>query len=230
VTVATEQIDLADCGVYTVTDASRLTGVSPVRVRGWLQGYTQGSGRRSTPKLQGQLPPMDGKVALGFLDLMEVYFISHFLKVGVRWKTLRLAADRARREMSLHHPFASRFISDGRVIFAETVAETGDRHLRDLVDNQFAMYAILEPMLQEGIEFDADGYARLWHPSKGQPNVILDPKRSFGRPILGPASVPTRALFDAFRAEGSIERVARWYKVEPALVQEAVAFELQYAA
>lgn len=225
-----EEIDLAETGIYTVAEASRLTGVSAGRVRGWLQGYLQGGGRRTAPKLLGQLPPMDGKVALGFLDLMEVRFISHFLKIGVRWKTLRLAAERARQEFNLDYPFATRFISDGRAIFTETLAETGDRHLRDLVDNQFAMYDILEPILQEGIEFDAEGYARLWHPSTDQPHVVLDPRRSFGRPILGPAGVPTRALYDAFRVEGSIERVAHWYKVEPNLVQEAVAFELQYAA
>lgn len=225
-----EQIDLADSGIYTVAEASRLTGVAPARVRGWLQGYSQGNGKRTTPKLQGQLPPMEGKVALGFLDLMEVRFISHFLKIGVRWKTLKLAAERARQEFKVDHPFATRFISDGRAVFTETLAETGDRHLRDLVDNQFAMYAILEPALQEGIEFDAEGYARLWQPSKDQPNVVLDPHRSFGRPILRPAGVPTRALYDAFRAEGSIERVAHWYKVQPGLVQEAVAFELRYAA
>ena len=228
--MASEQIDLADSGIYTVAEASRLTGVSPVRVRGWLQGYAQGNGRRTHPKVQGQLPPMDGKVALGFLDLMEVRFISHFLNIGVRWRTLKLAAEHARREIKLDHPFATRFISDGRSIFTETLVETGDRHLRDLVDNQFAMYAILEPILQEGIEFDAQGYARIWHPAKDQPHVLLDPHRSFGRPILGPVGVPTRAIFDAFRAEGSIERVAHWYKVEPNLVQEAVAFELQYAA
>jgi uncharacterized protein (DUF433 family) len=228
--MASKQNDFADTGLYTVSEASRLTGVSPARVRGWLQGYSQGNGKRTTPKLLGQLPPMDGKVALGFLDLMEVRFISHFLKIGVRWMTLRLAAERARQEFELDHPFATRFISDGRTIFTEVLAATGDRHLRDLVDNQFAMYAILEPALQEGIEFDTRGYVRSWHPSKEQPHVILDPHRSFGRPILGPVSVPTRTLYDAFRAEGSIERVAHWYRVEPGLVQEAVAFELHYAA
>ncbi len=228
--MAGEQVNLADSGIYTVAETSRLTGVTPTRVRGWLQGYARTDGKRSKPKLQGQLPPIEGRIALGFLDLMEIRFISHFLKIGVRWKTLKLAAERARSELKLDYPFASRFISDGRAIFTETVAETGDRHLRDLVDNQFAMYAILEPILQEGIEFDSDGYAKLWHPSKDQPDVVLDPQRSFGRPILGSAGVPTRALYDAFRAEGSIERVARWYKVDPTLVQEAVAFELQYAA
>ena len=225
-----KQVDLAQIGVYSVPEASRLTKVAPARVRGWLQGYTQGAGRRSPPKLQGQLPAMDGKVALGFLDLMEVRFISHFLQAGVQWKTLRMAAHRARSELHLDHPFAARFTTDGRAIFSETVTKTGDSRLRDLVDNQFAMFGILEPLLQEGIEFDSRGYARLWRPSKDEPDVVLDPKRSFGRPIIDAASVPTRALFDAFRVEGDIERVAHWHKVDPSFVREAVAFELRIAA
>lgn len=225
-----KQVDLAEIGVYSVPEASRLTDVAPGRVRGWLQGYAQKDGRRTPPKLEGQLPVMDGKVALGFLDLMEVRFISHFLKAGVQWKTLRVAAHRARSELHLDHPFAARFTTDGRAIFFETVTETGDPRLRDLVDNQFAMFSILEPLLQEGIEFDSRGYARLWRPSKDEPGVVLDPKRSFGRPIIDVASVPTRALFEAFRVEGNAERVAHWYKVDPNYVHEAVAFELRIAA
>ena len=49
--MAPEQIDLADGGIYTVAEASRLTGVAPARVRGWLQGYSQGNGKR-TPSPQ----------------------------------------------------------------------------------------------------------------------------------------------------------------------------------
>lgn len=225
-----KQIDLAQIGVYSVTEASRLTKVTPVRVRGWLQGHTQGAGRRSSPKLQGQLPAMDGKLALGFLDLMEVRFISHFLQAGVQWKTLRMAANRARSELHLDHPFAARFTTDGRTVFSETVNDTGDPRLPDLVDNQFAMFRILEPLLQDGIEFDSDGYARLWRPSKDEPNVVLDPKRSFGRPVIDSTGVPTRALFDAMRVEGDVERVAHWYKVDPSCVQEAVAFEFRITA
>lgn len=222
--------DYLGIGVYTVPEAARLSGVSQARVHSWLRGYSRAHGDRSIPKVGGQWPSMDGKHVLGFLDLMEVRFIKHFLDGGVKWKTIRIAAQKAREQLHHDHPFATRFISDRLSIFEETLEETGDRRLRDLVDNQFAMFQILEPLLIEGIEFDNHGTAKLWRPSKDQQDVVLDPNRSFGHPIIDSAGVPTAALFDAFSAERDIDRVAAWYEIDRDFVQQAIDFETKWAA
>ena len=218
-------------GLYSIAEASRLTGVSARRVRGWLTGYEQPGGARGAAAFGGQLPQLEGKLALGFLDLMEVRFIKHFLDRKVGWRTIRTAAAKARAQFRLEHPFALRsFVTDGKDIFAATAEETGDNRLEDLVRDQFAMFAVLEPLLLEGVTFDAQGMAEAWRPDLRLPDVVLDPQRSFGHPIMGPAGVPTARIYDAFRSGNGVERIAAWFQIAPEQVTQAIDFELRFAA
>jgi len=194
--------NLVGVGLYTVPEAARLTRVAPAKIRGWISGYGGRAKDDRAPIIHRQIPMIGGKPALGFLDLIEVRFVSWLVGKGVSWRTIRLAADRARAELHHEHPFAlARFHTDGKAIFLETQEATGDRSLLDLVKNNFAMY-----------------------------EVVLDPGRSFGRPIDDGSGVPTATLNDAYQAEGSYERVASWFEVPPEAVRRAVAYEMKLAA
>src|SRR4051812_8983584 len=81
-------------GVYSVPEASRLCKVSAGRIRRWLRGYefeSQSGRKRSPPVWMGSLEPIDGVLALSFLDLMEVRIVDAFLRTGVTWKVMRKA-------------------------------------------------------------------------------------------------------------------------------------------
>ncbi len=220
-------------GLYSVPEAARLTRVPAGKIRGWINGYSQRleAGKRSVPLIHRQIPTVENKPALGFLDLLEVKFVNWLISYGVSWKTIRIAADRARDQLHYEHPFAlARFHTDGKAIFLETQEETGDRKLNDLTKNNFAMYEILEDSFREGIEFNREGIASIWRPSKRSPQIVLDPGRSFGRPIDDPSGIPTEVLADAYKAEGSFERVGAWYGVSAATVRAAVEFELELSS
>ena len=59
--------------------------------------------------------------------------------------------------------------------------------------------------------------------------MILDPTRNFGKPVVK-EGVPTRVLARSYRAERSVERVAKWYDVAASSVRAAVDFERRLAA
>jgi uncharacterized protein (DUF433 family) len=59
----------------------------------------------------------------------------------------------------------------------------------------------------------------------GNRGVVIDPDRQFGRPIVEREGVPTEVLSASFRAEQSLDRVARWFEVEKSSVRAAVEFE-----
>lgn len=228
----TTQGQIVGLGLYTIPEAARLTKVPARKVRGWVNGYSQraSAGGRSAPIIHRQIPTIDGKTALGFLDLLEVRFVNWLSEYGVSWNTIRVAAERARQALGHDHPFAlARFHTDGKGIFLETQEETGDRKLLDLARNNFAMYEIVEASFREGVEF-RDGVASLWHPSKTLHQIVLDPTRAFGRPIDRDSGVPTATLADAYQAEGDFNTVARWYEVTPETVRAAVEFEFGLAA
>ena len=70
--------DLWQTGIYTVSEASALIGVSPRRIRGWVQGY---AGTARSPLIEnelGEFGRIDGHLAFSFANLMEMRFIKVF--------------------------------------------------------------------------------------------------------------------------------------------------------
>lgn len=231
--------DLIGVGLYAIPEAAHLTSVSAARIRRWVKGYSRhygGTLRSISPVWAADLPEVDGKMALSFLDLMEVRFVNAFLAEGVSWKTLRRVVDEARQMLDTRHPFATRrFVTDGRTIFAEIGRKTRSPKLLDLSHNQFAFRRIVSPSLKLGLEFARDNrtVARWW-PLGQKKFVVLDPQRSFGRPIVNEGSVPTAILAAAVKAEdddtNAVPRVAKWYGVAPRAVAAAVEYEQRLVA
>ncbi|MBY0339146.1 MAG: hypothetical protein K2X11_21210 [Acetobacteraceae bacterium] len=225
----------ASLGIYSVADAARLTRVPPRQIRGWLLGYAQRRGKAAAaPVLRRQHETRENELALGFLDLLEVAFLGRIVQAAERqgrapsWRAIRTAAETARRVLGTDHPFAVRRIhTDGRRIFAEAQAETGDRALYDLVGDNYAIYDVLAAGFVASVEYGDDEEPRRWTPDGRFPRVVVDPRRSFGRPIEARSGAPAEALFDAWRAEGgNAARVAAFFGTDEAGVREAVGFQL----
>jgi hypothetical protein len=123
---------LLQTGIYTVSEASRLTAVSPQRIRRWLKGYEfpVKHGRHRSPAVwNGQLGPIDHTIALGFLDLLEIRAVDAFISTGVSWKDLRRIHSEAREWHGTAHPFCTNcFATDGQTIFMELRGEKSWSH------------------------------------------------------------------------------------------------------
>lgn len=226
---------LLGIGVYTVPEAARLTGIPAPTIRRWVTGYTytrKGTARTSPPLWERQITAVDDSVALSFRDLLEVRFVQFFRTHGVGWTVIKRAAECASEIIQDSHPFSTkRFKTDGRSIFAEIVQATGEESLLDLAKRQYEFKSFVEPFLFEGLEFSELGVAPVrWWPLGRNRRVTIDPERSFGQPICSPESVPTAVLAKAYRAEGSMVAVARWFLVHPKSVGDAVEFENKISA
>src|SRR6266545_1796890 len=234
--MAQRRQSLLGIGVYTVPEATRLTGVSAPRIRRWLTGAavkSRGAKRSSAPVWEHQIKSSSGEMLLSFRDLLEVRFIDTFRRHGVSWNTIRLAAELAAEIVEDSHPFSTRRLkTDGRSIFADIVQETGEESLLDLAKSQYELKSVVDPFLFEGLEFSKiQGVPVRWWPLGRDRRVVIDPERSFGQPIVTPESVPTAILAKAVKAEqGSIDAVSRWYMVDPQAVRDAVEFEGKLAA
>lgn len=225
-------INSAALGIISVEEAEMLTHVDRRKIRGWLTGYRQRAGARSAwPILRAQHPVIQGEVALGFLDLLEVDFLGKIVEAArrrghaVHWTAIRKAAETARRVLDSDHPFALRRIhTDGRAIFVEAQRETGDAGLYDLVADNFAILDVLSQSFIASIYYEGD-QPRRWHPSPLHPRIVVDPRRALGRPVEERSGAPVVALFDAYRAEqGNAARVASFFDTDEDGVRQAVAF------
>jgi uncharacterized protein (DUF433 family) len=226
-------ITLLQTGIYTIPEAARLTAVSAWRIRRWLRGYefkAKHGKHRSEPVWSSQLPPIDNKMALGFLDLLEIHSVDALISAGVTWKTLRQAHTKARQLVGHDHPFCThRFATDGHAIFLELREKNDEVALWDMRDLQRVFDRIIRQFLKN-VEFDSGRVPLRWWPRGKGHLVALDPSRSFGQPIVFRDGVPTQILARSVRANGSEQEVARWFEINPASVKEAVEFEQQLAA
>ena len=220
-------------GIYTVPDAARLARVSAGRIRRWLRGYrfrTKKKEHHSRALWHGQLEPINRSLALGFLDLIEIRFVDAFLKAGVKWMILRKAHEKGAALFKTSHPFCTKgFATDGRQLFVDLHKETGERSLLDIVNDQHVFTGIITPFLKE-LEFDVNRTLLRWRPATSRRLIVLDPTRSFGRPIVSRHGVPTEILARAAKVCDSVEEVSRWFEVPKAEIEDAVEFEQQLAA
>lgn len=81
------------------------------------------------------MPPVEGQLALSFLDLIEVRFVDAFRSKGVPWKTIRSAAQNAMDFFGHDHPFSNeRFRTDGQKIFYDMLKLTGENKMLDMAE------------------------------------------------------------------------------------------------
>lgn len=224
-----KEADTLAGGFYTIREAARLLNMPN---GGIVAAWLKGRGKSTRPVIRRTYEPIDGKQELSFLDLIEIRFIEYFRKQDYSLQSLRKAAETAREELKVEHPFAlfgAKFVARRKDIFLAVAKDTGDNKLLNLVTKQYAMYSVLEDLLSRGVTFDpTSGLATRWKPrDKEFPRVIVDPTIACGQPILEPARVPTDAIIALWKAEGGdYSAVADWFEIDESLAREAVEFEL----
>jgi len=186
---------------------------------------SKGVQHSSPPVWKRDIPPIDESVALSFRDLSEIRAIDVFLRAGVSWKTVRRAEELGRELLSTSHPFSTnRIRTDGQKLFAQIYENDREPALFNLVSSQRVFLSFISPFLKS-IAFSEDGVPLQWWPYKESRDIVIDPKRSFGQPIVCTEGVPTRILSSAFNTMHSIDKVANWYGVNSVTVEVAVAYE-----
>lgn len=223
---------LLGIGIYTVREAALLTGVSSEAIRRWLWGYrhkASGKIKRLEPLWDSQVPIVDDVKALGFRDLIEIKFVAHFRDRGISLQSIRKTIDRATELLAQSYPLSSvRFKSHGGSIFAEVLEEHEQKLVFDLYTGQLLL-SFMWDKLYDALEYSEFDELARWYPLGKNRRVVVDPKRSFGRPI-SLEGVPTAILASSLQTEKTIENVAYWYRVDPNSVRDADEYERMLAA
>lgn len=224
---------LTGLGLYTFPEGARLSGVPSAELRRWLLGYrrSKGDSARTSPPLWTPEPQAAGIDGLSFHDLLEARFVKHFRGLGISLQVIRIAAQNGREILGSAYPFTCRgFQTDGRTIFADAIAASGDSKLIDLRRRQYVIQNVVRPSLLAGIEYENGGAVR-WYPMDRSKVVVLDPEIAFGKPVVTEVGVRTDVLYDAWLAEGKMTgRVAALYEVPVKAVEVAIRFEQRLAA
>lgn len=212
-------------GIYTVPDAARILGLPLPKLRRWLKGSETG--------MVEDAPARYGMTALGiqgegcdkhmdFLSLIELYTVMRLRELGLSFTTIRRArADLANR-LGVEHPFATQSLFvDG----AKLLTENDNLHYELGTNGQVAIRDVLKPFWNK-VDFETSTQiAECFHPQGRDRHVVVDPRRSFGRPVVSDTSITTEALAALYRGGESIRSLNHQFGLTEAEIHDALEFE-----
>lgn len=232
----TTKASIFDKAAYPASEAAYMLNLPLATVKAWSFGqvYQGGDGKPKRFKAVIQAADSHDKL-LSFANLCELHVLAAIRRVhGVRLRKVRDAVEYVRDRLGADRPLIDReFRTNGIDLFVEqatkllNVSQQGQEALRGEFEHALAR-----------IERDSKGnpvrlfpFSRSSGQTVEQPRaVVIDPKLSFGRPVLTKVAVPTEIIFDRFQAGDSLEDMAKDYGVGEKEIEEALRFEQRRAA
>ena len=229
--IATNDIRAMPC--YSFPEAAHYLRIPVTTLRSWVRG-------RKYPTSEGdqffqpviELPD-DSQNLLSFINLVEIHVLDAIRRDHrISLHKVRIAIDFIEKELTSDHPLAyHKLETDGLDLFVEeygqliNVSQTGQLALREL----------LQAHLRR-IDRDPAGYARRLYPftrkRRGQQlieepkAIVIDPRISFGRPVLAGTGIPTAIIAERYKAGEAIGALADDYGRPTLEIEEAIRCEL----
>ena len=210
--------------MYKLAEVSKLTKMSPSRVRSWFKQRPDGLGRG--PIFESDYESVDGDYAVSFLDLVDVLVAGQFRDYNVSMRTVRRAYNLLQEELDTPHPFChSKLYTDGKRIFHLAANKLGEAKLREVISHQQFFLYIMDKLKQ--IEYnEITDLADRWRIAQG---VVINPLVSMGKPTIEHTGVTTYIIANQYHANmKNAALVADLYEVSETDVANAVKFENWY--
>jgi uncharacterized protein (DUF433 family) len=203
-----------------VKEAAAIAGVTSRTVSAWHYGYKVSEFKRSksvfaTEREKGR--------PLSYLELVEVAFVAKFRDMGMPLKDIRTANDYLSKLWSVEYPFGQlKLKTEGRNILASF--DTTERYLHAASKGGTMLWdEHVDARIREfTYEFDL---AIRWHPRGQSVPVIVDPRLSFGSPILERSGIATWIIRERHDAGEEHDEIADDFGITIADVHMALEFE-----
>jgi uncharacterized protein (DUF433 family) len=221
--------DPRELPVYSLAEAARYLRMPLPTLRSWVAG-------RDYPVKEGShffkpviLIPRGESSQLSFVNLVEAHVLYAIRRQhNVSLSKVRLAIQFMRREFNSRHPLADhRIETDGIELFVEKLGKL----ITITRDGQLAMREVLDAHLRR-VEWSNDGQAVRLYPftrnrEADEPRVVvIDPRRSFGRPVLVGTGIPTAIVAERYKAGETVDQLANDYGRARLEIEEAIRCEL----
>lgn len=224
-----------DTPAYHPSEVARILNLPVATVRSWCFGQSYRSAAGDKKLFKPVVRPADSRKRLfSFANLCELHVLSVIRRHHkISLFKVRGSVEYLRKQLAVKRPLIDRqFHTNGIDLFVEHAS----RLLNVSQEGQHAMRGDFEQALAR-IERDNYGapirlfpFSRVASGLVQPKSVVIDPRLSFGRPVLAKAAVPTEIIVDRFRAGDSLHDMAKDYGVEEKEIEEALRFEQRRAA
>jgi len=225
--------DLRELPAYGIAEAAGYLRLPPSTLRAWLLGQRY-KGAANAPKFfRPVIEIADRKQRqLSFINLVEAFVLAGIRREHeIPLPKVRKAVDYLRRTFDTKRPLSDeQFETDGVDLFVEKmgslvgVTQEGQLQLREIIRDRLKQVRRDPKGVPEKIVlFPA-------RPGKiGSADVVIDPRLSFGRPVLDRLGVRTAILAERFDAGDDIDDLAREYDAPPEAIRNAIRCERRAA-
>ncbi len=219
--------DPREMPAYSIAEAAHYLRIPAATVRAWVVGTTTGRGQRRVFRHVLDLP-VKGLTQLSFFNLAEILVLRSLRdRYKVKLEYIRRALENVRTELGWEHLLIQKnFRTDGVRLFIKHLGR-----LVDVVDPQQALLpGVMETYLKR-IDWEDELAARLYPFTRTQVeasaprSVVIDPLRSFGRPVVTRLGVTTNVIFERYQAGDSRQRLAKEYGATDEEIDEAIRCE-----
>ena len=213
--------DLREVPAYSIAEAAGYLHIPKSTLRAWLLGQN---------RFRAVIDIADRKARrLSFINLVEAFVLAGIRREhSIPLSKVRQAVDYLRRRFSSQRPLADeQFATDGIHLFVEKfgalvgATQNGQIQLREIIRDRLK-FVRRDPngVPEKIVLFPAPGAGRR------SGSVVIDPRYSFGRPVLDGLGVRTSILAERFKAGDSIDELAREFGAPNEAVQNAIRCEL----
>lgn len=200
---------------YSVLEAASYLRIPVSTLRAWI-----GRQRDFAPLI---IPAQERPLSLSFINLIEAYVLASIRrKHEISMAKVRKGLSFISSQFGSRHPLADgEFETDGIDLFLREA---------DVVYNQEGQIVLADVIKQylKRIERDTHGLPIKLYPfsRRGEPDeprfILIDPKISFGRPMLARKGIPVEIVAERHRAGESIDELRKDYECSQEEIEEAL--------
>ncbi len=231
-----KKVPVFDTPAYHISEAARILNLPVATVTSWCfgQSYRTAAGERKFFK--PVVAPADVRSRLlSFANLCELHVLAVIRRRHkISLFKVRGSVEYLRKKLDADRPLINQqFHTNGIDLFIEHASQL----LNVSREGQEAMRGDFEQALARIERDDRGAPVRLFPFSRAttqgalQPkSIVIDPRVSFGRPVLAKVAIPTEIIVDRFRAGDTLKEMAQDYGVDEKEIEEALRFEQRLAA
>ncbi|MDP2852462.1 MAG: DUF433 domain-containing protein [Gallionella sp.] len=231
-----KRVSVFDNPAYPVSEVARILNLPVATVKAWCFGQAYHLASGSPKRFKSVIQPADSNARLlSFANLCELHVLSAIRRRHkISLSKVRDSISYLRTQLGTDRPLIDKqFKTNGVDLFVEhashllNVSKQGQEALR----GDFAVALARIERDRSGMPIRLFPFSRSTTPDAKQPkSIVIDPRLSFGRPVLSDVAVPTEVIVGRFRAGDTLVEMAKDYGVDEEEIEEALRFEQRRAA
>jgi len=208
-------------GFYTIPDIARILRLPYHKVNLWVKKYWDGElGSEFKSKYSWSI---ENSKAVSFHTLIEFYVLILLAEAGVKTRQVLNAHKELARHFNTMFPFARKSI-------LENIRTDGNKIYFNLNESILSLDGTKQFNLDfikiffKNLDFDEDLLATKFWPLGKEKNIIIDPKRQFGHPVIGSTNIYPETIYNLYKSGESVEFIAFTYEIGKKEVRDAIDF------